>query len=231
MLPYKTLWANNDPIKIITQNSMGHVVENIANQSFAGAIYNASLTDFGWIHSVNVPVILAGQVTAGDVYELAFADPDLHRATAVSSDALTNSLVAMHEAGSIVEIRLKDTFMVLSNDPEVNVSQEGSGTLISAIVSSGKTYKVRLKRSFTANNSLVGNHFSCRYLNNKIFSISSTETIPFNISVLDLSGKPVMSKTDCITPWLLNLSNFPVGSYIFKIGNNENQQFFKQLIY
>jgi chondroitin-sulfate-ABC endolyase/exolyase len=224
--------GNSDPLRIVVQNSMGHVVENTQDHSFAAAVFNTSLTDFGWVHSVNTPMLLAGRIVNGSVYELAFADPDLHRATAASTDALTNNQVATPDGTSTLSVGLNDVFTLLSGDPGITVAQNAGRTTVSATASLGQTYRVRLQRSSTSTGTVdVNPLFVCNALNNNIFCVTSTDSVPFDLIVFSASGQMVAKKIDCRSPYVFALNDCPSGIYVIRAESRQGQQYFRQLVH
>jgi chondroitin-sulfate-ABC endolyase/exolyase len=134
-----------NPISILRQDEVAHIVNNRDEKTCGYAIFDASkaLND-KWIQQVNIPSIVMLKELGNSKLILSLTDPDMHRPSVTGLNSLTKEVAEAASQPFDYEIVLNGRFSIDGNYANVRLTIADKITKIAIQVVDGKSYKLQL---------------------------------------------------------------------------------------
>ena len=135
-----------NPISILRQDEVAHIVVNRDEKTCSYAIFDAvKPLDDKWIQQVNIPSIVMLKELINNKLILSFADPDMHRPSVSGLNSLTKEVAEAASQPFDYEIVLNGRFTLDGIIPNVRLTNHEKTTIIALQVVDGKSYTILLK--------------------------------------------------------------------------------------
>ena len=146
--PQENKFSNpkTNPISILRQDEVAHIVVNHDEKSCGYAIFDTSnaLND-KWIQQVNIPSIVMLKELTNSKIMLSITDPDMHRPAVSGLNSLTKEVAEAASQPFDYEIVLNGRYTLDAVMPNVRLTTTDNTTKIAWQVVDGKSYKIVLK--------------------------------------------------------------------------------------
>ncbi len=227
--------STTNPLFVLKQDKQAHVVFNKETQTLGAALFEAGeYSGAGLILRVNSPSVVMYQLNNDHQIQLVFSDPDMRRPSAANIDKLTLAQVKAIGQEFNYEIEIDGGWQLEGGDDGVSVMVTDQGTtLVKGIVKDGKSYRADLKRVSTSLPNQPQNEmgFKCTKINPHQYKIISSSSQPFNLSVLSLSGLPMMQVEGATDSCVVDFQSFVKGVYLIKACGGLEGKCFKVDVY
>lgn len=219
-----------NPVKIIRQDEVAHIVAQNELKTRAYAIFDSSVSlNDAFISKVNTPSLLILQQLTDTNTKLVISDPDLRRPSANSIDGLVSSDLAVESSPFSYFVELNGIFTVESADIDAETENTATTTRIKFNVTQGKMYHFLLKKiQSDVNNPYAEKRYSVSYQKNAII-ISTFGREPFGVKLYCVDGKKVIADMINQSSCTIRVDDFAKGAYVMELLCN-NQSVRKKLI-
>lgn len=137
--------SKKNPIHIIQQDSVAHIVNNAIDGTIYAAIFNSQrLFSALPVQKVNIPLSYIWEKESATRMKLSFCEPDMRRASAPGMDLLTEEDVLQTEKPFNTTLTIKGKYNVDCADSLVNVRYTDDCTLVEISTIRGKNYTLNL---------------------------------------------------------------------------------------
>lgn len=231
---YKT----NSPIQVLSQDATAHAVYHASEKILAASVFKANTAlDLKQLREVSTPMIVMMKETAGDIFELAFTNPDMDRNIGNPSFPAGNNDVNELKAAtpgnvSTITLKLEGNYEKVDKNSPVSVSSINDITTVSYDASKdGETYRVLLVKTPSKTSSIGTDRFDrmdvrTRINGDELTVYCSTHSL-HAIALFDMNGQLLQQVEEESSMTTLNMASYTSGVYFVRVVIDGKQQMIK----